>query len=128
QFVSWLGWLAPDDRPLVFVLNREQDTDELVRQARTIGYDQLAGVMSGGIAAWRRAGLPVTSTELVAAARLDRTVVDVRQAAEHAVGHIPGAVHVELGVVDRAVTELPAGPIAVMCAHGERAATAASLL
>jgi hypothetical protein len=50
-------------------------------------------------------------------------VLDVRQDAEHAAGHVPGADHVELGVLASSLGDL--GPIgAVMCGHGERAATA----
>jgi hydroxyacylglutathione hydrolase len=44
-----------------------------------------------------------------------------------AVGHLPGAVAVELGALDGG-EGLPAGPLTVMCGHGERAMTAASLL
>jgi glyoxylase-like metal-dependent hydrolase (beta-lactamase superfamily II)/rhodanese-related sulfurtransferase len=128
QFGSWLGWLVPDDRPLVFVLDPQQDAADLVRQARTIGYDDLAGVIDGGIEGWRAADLPVAVTELVDAAHLDRPVIDVRQSSEHATGHIPGASLVELGDVSRAAATRPSGVVAVMCAHGERAATAASLL
>ena len=128
QFGSWLGWLVPDDRPLIFVLEAGQDAADLVRQAHTIGYDQLVGVIQGDDDAWRAAGLPITTTEVVPAARLDRPVLDVRQDDEVEAGHLPGALHVELGNVIDAANELPAGELAVMCAHGERAATAASLL
>jgi glyoxylase-like metal-dependent hydrolase (beta-lactamase superfamily II)/rhodanese-related sulfurtransferase len=128
QFGSWLGWLVPDDRPLIFLLDTGQDAADLVRQALTIGYDQIAGALAGGIDAWRAAGLAVTSTELVDAARLDRPVLDVRQDSEVAAGHLPGAMHVELGDIADNASELPTGDIAVMCGHGERAATAASLL
>jgi rhodanese-related sulfurtransferase len=44
-----------------------------------------------------------------------------------ALGHLPGAVTVELGALDGG-DGLPAGPLTLMCAHGERAMTAASLL
>ena len=128
QFGSWLGWLVPDDRPLIFVLEAGQDADDLVRQAHTIGYDELVGAVVGNVVGWRAAGLPVTSTEVVDAARLDRPVLDVRQENEVAAGHVPGALHVELGDVVAAASTLPAGDLAVMCGHGERAATAASLL
>jgi rhodanese-related sulfurtransferase len=128
QFASWLGWLIPDDRPLLFVLETGQDAADLVRQAHTIGYDDLAGALVGDVRAWQTAGMPVTSTELVYAAGLDRPVLDVRQDNEVAAGHIPGALHVELGDVTAAVKALPNGDLAAMCAHGERGATAASLL
>ena len=36
--------------------------------------------------------------------------------------------HVELGAVAPNAHALPGGPLATMCGHGERAATAASLL
>jgi len=42
-------------------------------------------------------------------------------------GHLPGAIAVELGALDGG-RGLPEGPLRVMCAHGERAMTAASLL
>lgn len=128
QFGSWLGWLVPDDRPLIFLLEAGQDATDLVRQARTIGYDLLAGTVAGGFEGWRSAGFPVTSTELLEAAGVDRTVLDVRQDNEHAAGHLPGALHLELGDVANHVSDLPPGDLAVMCGHGERAATAASVL
>jgi hydroxyacylglutathione hydrolase len=127
-FATWLGWLVPDDRPLVVVVDPEQDRGELVRQALKVGYEQLAGALAGGMAAWQAAGLPVARILLVGLDGVEgRLVLDVRQDAEFAAGHIPGAVHVELGALtDRA--GLPAGPLAVVCGHGERAMTAASLL
>ncbi|HEX9549385.1 MAG TPA: rhodanese-like domain-containing protein [Acidimicrobiales bacterium] len=128
QFGSWLGWLVAENRPLVFVVDRRQDTAELVRQAVTVGYERLVGATTGGADAWRKAGLPIATTELLAARSLDRPVIDVRQSNEHALGHLPAAAHVELGEIARQAGAMPTGPLAVMCAHGERAATAASLL
>jgi hydroxyacylglutathione hydrolase len=132
-FASWLGWLVDDAQPLVFVLDDDQDRGELVRQCRTIGYDHLRGELVGGMAAWRAAGLPEAQLPLVEAERVDDhlgAVLDVRQASEVADGHLPGAVIVELGGLagDRLPAMLPEGPVTVMCSHGERAMTAASLL
>jgi hydroxyacylglutathione hydrolase len=132
-FASWLGWLVDDTRPLVFVLDEDQDRGELARQCRTIGYDHLAGELAGGMAAWQAANLPQAQLPVVEADQLDDepgVVLDVRQASEVADGHLPGAVAVELGALarDRQSGELPEGPVTVMCSHGERAMTAASLL
>jgi hydroxyacylglutathione hydrolase len=132
-FPSWLGWLVDDTRPLVFVLDEDQDRAELARHCRTIGYDHLQGELAGGMAAWRAADLPETQLPLVEAEQLDDqpgVVLDVRQASEVADGHLPGALAVELGALagDRLPAQLPEGPVAVMCGHGERAMTAASLL
>jgi hydroxyacylglutathione hydrolase len=133
QFASWLGWLLDDTQPLVFVLDEDQDRGELARQCRTIGYDHLVGELAGGMAAWRAAGLPEAQLPLVEAGRVDDqpgVVLDVRQASEVADGHLPGALAIELGAFGegRPTAELPKGPITVMCGHGERATTAASLL
>jgi hydroxyacylglutathione hydrolase len=133
QFASWLGWLVDDTQPLVFVLDDDQDRGELARQCRTIGYDKLAGELAGGMAAWRAAALPEAQLPLVEVEQFGvqpGVVLDVRQASEVAAGHLPGALAVELGALagDRLPVELPDGPVTVMCGHGERAMTAASLL
>jgi rhodanese-related sulfurtransferase len=133
QFASWLGWLVPGPAtPLVFVAGDHQDRREVVRQCRNIGYENLAGELAGGVRAWQAAGGEVATVGLLAPAAGDRlagrTLLDVRQASEFAAGHVPGATHVELGALLDRPAGLPAGPLAVMCGHGERAATAASLL
>jgi len=65
---------------------------------------------------------------VIDAAQLTGNVLDVRQDLEFASGHVPGAVHVELGSLAGDGDAVPRGPLSTMCAHGERAATAASLL
>jgi hydroxyacylglutathione hydrolase len=128
QFATWLGWLVPDGVPLGFVLAPGQDPAEVAWQALKIGYEDLAGQLAGGMPAWLASGGPAERTELVTAARMDgRAVLDVRQDAEYAAGHVPGADHVELGDLPARIQAVPAGAV-VMCGHGERAMTAASLL
>lgn len=127
QFASWLGWLVEDlSRLLVFVTDAHTDRRELVRQCLNIGYENLAGEIT--IENWQGGGGDVARTPLVTAATSgNRAVLDVRQAAEFGAGHVPGARHVELG--NLAATGLVTDrPLVVMCGHGERAATAASVL
>jgi len=128
-FASWLGWLVPEDRPLVFVCDAGTDREELLRQCANVGYDRIAGELAGGLDAWVGAHLPTGALETVAAADVgaDDVVVDVRQANEFVQGHVPGARNVELGSIGGFADRL-AGPVTVMCGHGERAATAASVL
>src|SRR5262249_54577648 len=128
-FASWLGWLLPDDVPLIFVLGSAPDGAEVGWPALKIGYERLAGQLDGGIAGWGEAGGAVTTTRLVTAEEFaDRAVLDVRQSAEYAAGHIPGAMHLELGDLPEHAAQLPHRRVVVTCEHGERAITAASLL
>ena len=82
------------------VRNHDQDPDEIVWQALKIGYDNLAGELAGGMAAWAAAGAAGRRTA-AARARPGRpgAVLDVRQASEYAAGHLPGAAHIELGAL-----------------------------
>jgi len=133
-FATWLGWLASPDRPLIVVLGAGQDRGELVEAALLVGYDNLAGELDGGTDSWRAAGLPTASIPLLDAATdhipNGSRVLDVRQRSEWTAGHLPGAVHAELGGLagPAGAAGLPDGPVAVMCGHGERAMTGASLL
>jgi hydroxyacylglutathione hydrolase len=125
-FGAWLAWLVPPDDPIVFVTGPNTDVTELLRQAANVGSDNVAGVLDGGMDAWRIAGLDVEALELVDAHASRGTIIDVRQREEFAIGHVPGARNIELG--DVTDVQLGDGPLTTMCAHGERAATAASRL
>nr|BFE80602.1 hypothetical protein GCM10020093_032030 [Planobispora longispora] len=126
QFASWLGWLLDPAAPYVIVRDPGQDVAEIGWQAAKIGYEACAGELAGGMAAWDG---PTQRIDLVGADRLDGVqVLDVRQDAEYAAGHLPGAAHIELGALPGRADAAPDGPVAVMCGHGERAMTAASLL
>ena len=128
-FASWLGWLAPHDKPLIVLREPDQDVDEVLWQAAKIGYDNLLGELVGGHDAWSAAGLPTASVPLVeASGAADARVLDVRQAAEYRGGHVPGALNIELGDLPAALGRFADVPIVVMCGHGERAMGAAALL
>jgi len=129
QFATWLGWLVPRTRPVVFVADDTLDRHDLAWAALTVGFENLVGELDGGIHAWQAAGRDVARTPLVdAGAAGGRQVVDVRQRAEFAAGHVPGATHVELGTLTEETDAVPDGPVLVHCGHGERAMSAASLL
>ena len=125
-FGSWLGWLVELDRPVVFLLDQSTDREDLMRQCLTVGHDVVVGELDGGVDAWRDAGFPIASIPLLGPAHSNVTVVDVRQDDEWATGHVPGAIHVELGALADAT--VPDGPLIIMCGHGERAMTGASIL
>lgn len=126
QFASWLGWLLDPATPYGIVRDPGQDLAEVVWQSLKIGFERLAGELAGGLAGWDG---PTVATPLLRADQIGHTaVLDVRQRSEFAAGHVPGADHVELGNVQTVASGLPREPVVVMCGHGERAMTAASLL
>ncbi len=125
-FASWLGWITDLDRPVVIIAGADQDRAEIVRQALDIGHDNIVGELVGGIDGWRASGKPILGIPLVEPADMADTVIDVRQRSEYATGHVPGAINIELGGL--AHTTVPDGAVTVMCGHGERAMTAASIL
>jgi hydroxyacylglutathione hydrolase len=125
-FASWLGWLTELDRPILIVAGDSQNREDIVRQSLDIGHENIVGELDGGIDAWRSAGRQITGIPLVEPDEIVGTVVDVRQRAEFEAGHVPGAINVELGSL--AQTPVPDGPMTVMCGHGERAMSGASIL
>lgn len=125
-FASWLGWITDLDQPIVLLLGIDQDREEVTRQCLDIGHENIVGELDGGIDGWRSAARSITGIPLVAPSEIVSTVIDVRQRGEYETGHVPGAIHVELGSLAR--TPVPDGPVTVMCGHGERAMTAASIL
>ncbi|MBT2459073.1 rhodanese-like domain-containing protein [Streptomyces sp. ISL-86] len=128
QFATWLGWLLPDTAPLAFVTGEDQDLSELVWQAYKIGYERLAGRLADGMTAWLADGNTQTTTAFLTADHAEsHPYLDVRQEAEFAAGHVPGAMHLELGGLAAAAADTPQGAV-VACGHGERAMTAASVL
>jgi hydroxyacylglutathione hydrolase len=126
-FATWLGWLVDASRPVVFVLDERQDRHDLIRQALDVGVEELAGELAGGWPTSDHAGLRPASIGLIPPGALVGAVIDVRQRDEYLAGHVPGARHIELGALS-AARDLPAGHLTVMCGHGERAMTGASIL
>jgi glyoxylase-like metal-dependent hydrolase (beta-lactamase superfamily II)/rhodanese-related sulfurtransferase len=128
-FATWLGWLVEPSRPVVFIVDDVQDRHELVRQCLTVGVESLMGELAGGYQTWADANLPGAATDLIEPGALDgTTVLDVRQRDEFLAGHLPDAHNVELGALPNAIDALPTDPLVVMCGHGERAMTGASVL
>lgn len=125
-FATWVGWLVEPGRPLAFVIGDAQDPDEIARQCLDVGQERLVGQLAGGVEAWAASGRPLDSIDLVGTAGMVGHLVDVRQRNEYAAGHVAGATNVELGSIGAAT--LPAGALTIMCGHGERAMTAASLV
>jgi glyoxylase-like metal-dependent hydrolase (beta-lactamase superfamily II)/rhodanese-related sulfurtransferase len=136
-FGTKLAWLADRDDDIVFIGRDEADGRLAGRLAVAVGLRRLGGYLDGGMTAWRQERRPVTRVERLPLedlpARLERDpatqVLDVRERSEWDAGHIPGSTFTPWHDLQQLPDGLdPARPIAVVCASGQRAATAASML
>lgn len=136
SFPTWAGTVLPDGARVVLVLARPTDLPEAVWHLLRVGYDAPAGWLGGGMAAWREEGEPIERIPLITAHELRERVesgeigvLDVRQPAEWAEGHIEGASFITGAELPARLGEVPeGGPLAVLCGTGLRSAVAASLL
>ena len=133
-YATWLGWLVELERPLLFVRG-DEPLERVLEESMLVGFERFAGWLDGGMRAWTGAGMPTASAELVDGVRARQALgegaaaLDVREPDEFAAGHIEGAIHVPLGSVAAKLSEVPRDrPVVVYCGHGERAASAVSLL
>jgi hydroxyacylglutathione hydrolase len=136
-FGSKLAWVADREQEVVFIGRDDEDGRRAGRLAVAVGIRKHGGYLHGGMTSWRQEKRPVTRIERVAVedmpARLtqqpDLQILDVRDPKEWEAGHLPGSVlktwH-DIRAIPRGLD--PDKPIAVICASGQRAATAASLV
>jgi len=136
-FGSKLAWLADREQEIVFVGRDDEDARRAAGLAVAVGLRKLGGFLHGGMTAWRQEKRHAERLERLPVdelpARLERDpelqVLDVRERSEWDAGHLPGSVHVPY----HDIHSFPKGldrerPVAVVCASGQRAAVAASLV
>jgi glyoxylase-like metal-dependent hydrolase (beta-lactamase superfamily II)/rhodanese-related sulfurtransferase len=131
-FGSKLAWLSDREQELVFVGRDDEDGRQAGRLAVAVGVRHLAGFLHGGMTSWRQEKRPVERIERLPLSDLpgaDVQILDVREQSEWDEGHIPGSVFTPWHDLDGIPDGLdPERPIAVVCASGQRAAVAASLV
>ena len=139
SFATYVGWVVPFDAQLVLVVPEPEaaSAQKAALQLLRIGYDHVVGYLDGGIDAWRKQDRPVRSyptatvSDLCAASQAGGgpLVLDVRQPAEWATGRFRGSVGIFMGDLPDHLDEVSRDREAwVICASGQRASVAASLL
>jgi hydroxyacylglutathione hydrolase len=136
-FGTKVAWLVRPDQPIVLVGRDDEDGRRAAGLARAVGVRAAAGFLQGGMTSWEREERPVERIERLAAADLparleadpDLQLLDVRELREWQAGHVPGSTCVPW----HDLVGIPSGTdpdraVAVVCATGPRAATAAGLL
>ena len=137
DFATYAGWLLPFNSPLLLVVDDPAAQREAVLQLVRIGYERVEGTLAGGMEAWSAAGLPAGAFTRIGIPELHErwqgaeppAILDVRRDEEWREGHIPGARHIHVADLPQRIADVPDGPpVAVVCASGFRASTAASIL
>ena len=130
----WAGWLLDPKKPLLLVLESDDQLNEIVQYFVRTGYTRFAGYLVGGMTAWNNAGLPLESVGQMTVQEIKRAgkrlqLLDVRSPDEWKSGHIPNARHIFLGELRERLGELDrTQPTAVYCDSGYRASIATGIL
>ncbi len=139
-FGTKLAWLAADASQIVFVGRDDEDGRRAGGLAAAVGLADAVrrgGLLAGGWTSWNAEGRPLATLQRIRVEDIGpqlvgerpAQVLDVRESAEFETGHIAGSINVPWHDLDG----VPEGidrtrPLLVICASGQRAGTAASLL
>jgi hydroxyacylglutathione hydrolase len=136
SFPTWAGTVLPGEARVLLVLESPDHLWEVTWHLLRIGYSLPEGWLAGGMQAWRTSARDVerlkemTVHELKERVERDEIhVLDVRQPAEWARGHIEKAMFVTGAQLPSRLDDLPTDkPVAVVCSSGYRSSVAAALL
>jgi len=136
NYATFSGWVLPPDRPLLLVLETTDDLSRALRGLRSVGLDNVAGYLEGGMESWADSGLKTARIESISVMelkeRLDRdevVLVDTRLKSEYDEEHIPQAIHAPAPDLRHRYREWQEGrPVAFICNTGSRSLLAASLM
>jgi hydroxyacylglutathione hydrolase len=130
----WAGWMLDPERPILLVLENDDDLERIVRLFVRTGYTKFSGYLIGGMKAWDAAGFPLERIGQMSVHELNERksalqIVDVRSPGEWKKGHVPGARHIFVPELRNQMNELDRNkPTAIYCGSGYRASIATSIL
>jgi len=133
----YLGYFVNYKDPIVLVDDFNLDLTHVVRHFVRLGYDNIAGYLAGGFAAWFKQGETVERSGIWSppdlAENLDDPsiyILDVRTIdSREEEGHIPDSHHIYVGHLEGHLDEIPRDKrIVVHCDVGYKGSIAASIL
>jgi hydroxyacylglutathione hydrolase len=145
EFEQRVGWMTPDDAPLILLMNNDEEAQEAIYKMAFIALEtRVAGYLVGGIDAWMEAGHHAETVPQMDVHTLQHKlsvnglqVLDVRDSEEWDEGHIENAHFLPFTRMVPQLTspaELNTLPltkeqaVAVTCATGKRSSTAISIM
>src|SRR6266542_3539174 len=107
----WAGWMLDPEKPILLVMESDDDLERIVRLFVRTGYTRFAGYLIGGMKAWDAAGFPLESIGHMRVHELDerrhaQQTVDVRSPGEGKQGHVPGAQDIFMPELAKRMAEL----------------------
>ncbi len=137
QMANWIGMVVDPSDDLLLVVDDRGKYDQMTTQLHRIGYDNIFGYLSGGMAAWISSGMPIDSLSPISAQKLKQQldnkdfgqIVDVRTPEERAQGHISDSRHVPMTNILAKSLDIPKNDeVILVCGTGYRANIVASHL
>ncbi|MEN3004121.1 MBL fold metallo-hydrolase [Dehalobacterium formicoaceticum] len=136
NFATYAGWVLPADKPLLIVADTENDLSKALNKLQSVGLDNVAGFLEGGMSAFAASGLKTAHLESISVLemkeRLDKNellLVDTRLKSEWDGGHIEKAIHAPAPDVRHRYLEwMEAETVAFICNSGNRSLLASSLM
>ncbi len=133
QYAPWVGALLDATKPLLLITTEGKETEAVLRLAR-VGYENVKGILDGGMSAWKAAGKTVQVTDSVNADEFVKryqndNVLDVRKPGEWDSGVLENAKLICLSTLQKEMSGLDKNShYFVHCAGGYRSMMAASIL
>ncbi len=133
SLLAYVGWLVPFNTPFALVAQDGRQAARVSTDLLRIGYEGVRGYLP--FSDWRAESLPTERIALVTVAEAVEhwqsgrmPVLDVRFSYEQAAEPLEGALRRTIDTLPAWLPEVPDGPVLMVCASGQRAVTAASIL
>ena len=145
EFEQRIGWVTPDDAPIILLTNNEKDAQRAIFNMAFIALDtRVVGYIKDGIKGWISSGFQLQTVPQMDVHTLKHKlstnglqILDVREDDEWDEGHIRDAHHMRYTAMEDQIT-LPSQlgtldishdqHVAVSCATGKRSSTAISMM
>jgi rhodanese-related sulfurtransferase len=136
NYATLAGTLIDRSKPILVLADPGEEGEAVIRLGR-IGFDEVAGYVDGGVAAFGGHPEHLRHTPRIGCGDLTVAqgdgsgpfLLDVRSPREREEKYIPGSRHIPLDALGERLEEVPRGrQVVVFCAAGYRSSIAASLL
>lgn len=136
NFATFSGWVLPPDAPLLLIADSPAQLQESLRGLYSVGLDNVAGYLEGGMEAFEESGYRTSRLESISIEELkermdsgELLVVDTRLKSEYDKAHISGTIHAAAPDVRFRYQEWEGNrTVAFICNTGNRSLLAGSLM